>query len=58
MVTLTDDEVARIKSVLIALRQIKVRDIDQALVMLSKKDTAISPEIDFWVTGLNLISTF
>ncbi|MEL7036809.1 MAG: hypothetical protein AAFO04_14475 [Cyanobacteria bacterium J06592_8] len=40
MVTLTDDEVALIKSVLIALRQIKVRDIDRALVMLSKGDTA------------------
>lgn len=40
MVTLTDDEVALIKSVLIALRQIKVRDIDQALVMLSKGNTS------------------
>ncbi|MDY7022650.1 MAG: hypothetical protein SWJ54_15050 [Cyanobacteriota bacterium] len=39
MVTLTDDEAASIKSILIALRQIKVRDIDQALVMLSKGDT-------------------
>ncbi|WP_413167834.1 hypothetical protein ACL6C3_14150 [Capilliphycus salinus ALCB114379] len=40
MVTLTDDEAALIKSILIALRQIKVRDIDQALVMLSKGETA------------------
>ena len=39
MVTLTDDEVALIKSIVIALRQIKVRDIDQALVMLSKGET-------------------
>jgi hypothetical protein len=40
MVTLTDDEAALIKSILIALRQIKVRDIDQALVTLSKGETA------------------
>ncbi|WP_413166965.1 hypothetical protein ACL6C3_09720 [Capilliphycus salinus ALCB114379] len=40
MVTLTDDEVALIKSILIAVRKIKVRDIDQALVMLSKGETA------------------
>ncbi|MGB3191272.1 MAG: hypothetical protein WBB43_17845 [Limnoraphis sp.] len=40
MVTLTDDEVALIKSILIALRKIKVRDIDQALVTLSKGETA------------------
>ncbi|ERT09154.1 hypothetical protein M595_0915 [Lyngbya aestuarii BL J] len=40
MVTLSDDEVALIKSILIAVRKIKVRDIDQALVMLSKGETA------------------
>ncbi|ERT05017.1 hypothetical protein M595_5049 [Lyngbya aestuarii BL J] len=40
MVILTDDEAALIKSILIALRQIKVRDIDQAFVMLSKGETA------------------
>ena len=40
MVTLSDDEVTLIKSILIALRQIKVRDIDQALVALSKGETA------------------
>lgn len=39
MVTLSDDEVALIKSILIALRKIKVRDIDKALAMLSKGQT-------------------
>jgi hypothetical protein len=38
MVILSDDEVALIRSLLIALRGIKVRDIDQALVILSKGD--------------------
>jgi hypothetical protein len=38
MVTLSDDEVARLQSILIALRSIKVRDIDKALVILSKGD--------------------
>jgi len=38
MVTLSDDEVALIRAVLIALRNIKVRDIDKALVILSKGD--------------------
>lgn len=36
MVTLSDDEVALIRSILTALRGIKVRDIDKALVMLAK----------------------
>jgi F420-0:gamma-glutamyl ligase-like protein len=38
MITLTPDEVTLIKSVLTALRGIKVRDIDRALLVLSKKD--------------------
>jgi hypothetical protein len=38
MVVLSDDEVALIRSLLIALRGIKVRDIDKALVILSKGD--------------------
>ena len=38
MVTISDDEVALIKSILIALRGIKVRDIDKALVILSKAE--------------------
>ncbi|WP_277879050.1 hypothetical protein [Leptolyngbya sp. FACHB-711] len=38
MVTLTDDEVALIRSLLAALRSIKVRDIDKAMVILSKRD--------------------
>jgi hypothetical protein len=37
MITLTDDEVAQIRSLLTALRSIKVRDIDKALVILSKQ---------------------
>ena len=44
MVTLTDDEVALIKSIVIALRKIKVRDIDRALVTLSKGETANTVE--------------
>lgn len=36
MVTLSDDEVTLIRSLLTALRAIKVRDIDKALVVLSK----------------------
>ena len=35
-VTLSDDEVAILKAILTALRGIKIRDIDQALVILSK----------------------
>lgn len=38
MTTLSPDEVALIKSILTALRGIKVRDIDKALVILSKHD--------------------
>lgn len=38
MVTLTDDEVALLRSLLTALRSIKVREIDKALVILSKGD--------------------
>jgi hypothetical protein len=38
MVILSDDEVALIRSILTALRSIKVRDIDKALVILSKGD--------------------
>jgi hypothetical protein len=36
MVTLSDDEVVLIRSLLTALRAIKVRDIDKALMILSK----------------------
>lgn len=36
MVTLSDDEVALIRSILTALRGIKVREIDKALVILAK----------------------
>lgn len=36
MVTLSDDEVAVLKAILVALRAIKVRDIDKGLVILSK----------------------
>jgi len=38
MTTLTDDEVALIKSLLIALRGIKTKDLDKALVILSKRE--------------------
>jgi len=38
MVTLTPDEVALIRSILIALRGIKVRDIDKVIVILGKGD--------------------
>jgi hypothetical protein len=38
MVTLSEDEVALLKAILIALRAIKVREIDKALVILSKSD--------------------
>jgi hypothetical protein len=38
MVILSDDEVALLRSILTALRSIKVRDIDKALVILSKAD--------------------
>jgi hypothetical protein len=38
MTTFTNDEVALIKSLLIALRGIKTRDLDKALAILSKGD--------------------
>ena len=38
MITLSEDEVAALKAILIALRAIKVREIDKALVILSKGD--------------------
>jgi hypothetical protein len=38
MVTLSNDEVALLKAILTALRGIKVRDIDKALVILNKSD--------------------
>lgn len=38
MITLSSDEVALIKSLLTALRGIKIRDIDKALVVLSKAE--------------------
>lgn len=36
MTTLTDDEVALLRAILTALRSIKVRDIDKAMLILSK----------------------
>jgi hypothetical protein len=48
MITLSDDEVALLKSLLTALRSIKVRDIDKALVILSKANRNRStPDADF-----------
>ena len=38
MLTISDDEAALIKSILITLRGIKVRDMDKALVILSKAE--------------------
>lgn len=38
MVILSDDEVALLRAILTALRAIKVRDIDKALVILAKGD--------------------
>lgn len=35
---LSEDEVALIRSILTALRGIKIRDIDKALVILSKRE--------------------
>jgi hypothetical protein len=35
---LSDDEAALIKAILTALRGIKIRDIDKALVILSKEE--------------------
>ncbi len=42
MVTLSDDEVVLIRSLLTALRAIKVREIDKALVILSKGERGTS----------------
>jgi hypothetical protein len=36
MITLSPDEVALLKSLLVALRGIKTREIDQALMILGK----------------------
>jgi len=47
VITLTDDESALIKSILIALRGIKVRDIDKALVLLSKGERRGDYQDDF-----------
>ncbi|MBD2024176.1 hypothetical protein [Leptolyngbya sp. FACHB-711] len=38
MITLSDDEVALVRSLLTSIRSIKVRDIDKALVILSKAE--------------------
>lgn len=40
MITLATDEVVLIKNILTALRGIKVRDIDRALLILSKNDSS------------------
>lgn len=42
MTTLSPDEVALIKAILTALRGIKVRDIDKAVVMLNKSSSDAS----------------
>ncbi|NJM60351.1 MAG: hypothetical protein HC849_09405 [Oscillatoriales cyanobacterium RU_3_3] len=54
MVTLSDDEVALIRSLLTALRGIKVRDIDKALVILSKGKLAERNDRANRLTGDNL----
>jgi len=46
MITLTTDEVVLLKAILTALRGIKVRDIDRALVILSKNDPSRSDGVD------------
>jgi predicted DNA-binding transcriptional regulator len=38
MITLSPDEVALLKSLLVALRGIKTREIDRALMILSKAE--------------------
>jgi predicted DNA-binding transcriptional regulator len=43
MVILSDDEVALLRSLLVTLRGIKVRDIDKALVILAKTDKRARP---------------
>ena len=58
MVTLSDDEVALIRAILVALRSIKVRDIDKALVILSNQKLAALGNVPahnksyyfFWIT--------
>jgi hypothetical protein len=44
MVVLSDDEFALIRSLLTALRGIKVREIDKALAILAKGDRRKEPE--------------
>jgi hypothetical protein len=43
MVVLSDDEVALLRSLLTALRGIKIRDIDKAMVILAKADRQGKP---------------
>lgn len=43
MVVLSDDEVALIRALLKAVRAIKVRDIDKALVILAKGEKRGTP---------------
>ncbi len=43
MIPLTEDEVSLIRSLLIALRGIKVRDLDKALVILAKAEQRAKP---------------
>jgi hypothetical protein len=43
MITLSDDEVALIRSLLTALRSIKVRDIDKAMAILAKAERNAKP---------------
>ncbi|NJO77728.1 MAG: hypothetical protein HC827_03845 [Cyanobacteria bacterium RM1_2_2] len=43
MITLSDDEVALLRSLLTSLRSIKVRDIDKALVILARNDARNNP---------------
>lgn len=43
MISLSDDEVALLRSLLTTLRGIKIRDIDKALVILAKADRGAKP---------------
>jgi hypothetical protein len=43
MVVLSDDEVALLRALLTALRGIKIRDIDKAMVILAKADRRGQP---------------
>lgn len=45
MITLTDNEVVLIRSLLTALRGIKIREIDKALVILAKADRREKPSV-------------